>query len=270
MNAARLAACTTLALLACNARDASVPVVTTPGPPAVPAELARPDLMVGGNVVPRTYEVPPGRASELRRIFKSGAMSYPIAVVSAQGAQTQFVQPRPEFTTDGRMIVSAPLQYHAAVEQMLHAMKAGPAPKNAGKLEIAYWVVEAVVANDVAIAPDLNEIAPTLRGLANLGKRNFKSIDRVSARVAEGVEAKVEGRLLRVEHSLASQPDAMLLEVALRIPGLYGDKGEGPHIQTAVQLEADKPIVLGDTAQSASSDGSANLLLYVVRARRVD
>jgi hypothetical protein len=168
------------------------------------------------------------------------------------------------------MVISMPLQYHIGVEQLLHSMKSGPAPKNAGKLEIAYWVVEAIVANDVTVSPDLTEIAPTLRGLANLGKRTFKSIDHVSARVAEGVEAKVEGRMVRVEHSLASQPDALLLEVRLRIPGLYNDKGDGPNIQTSVQLEADKPIVLGDTAQSASSDGAANLLLYVVRARRVD
>jgi hypothetical protein len=273
MNAASLALCAALSLLACNQRDAAAPTVAPPIPtPVASGELSRPDLMVGANLVPRTYEVPPGRAAELRRIFKSGAVSYPIAVVSAQGTQTQFVQPRPEFTTDGRMIISVPLQYHAAIEQMLHAMKSGAPPKNAGKLEIAYWVVEAVVAPDVAVSPDLAEIAPTLRGLANLGKRNFKSIDRVSARVAEGVEAKIEGRLVHIDHSLATQADALQLDVTLFIPGLYSDgkNSAGPRIQTSVQIEADKPIVLGDTAQSASSDGASNLLLYVVRARRVD
>src|SRR5688500_6122562 len=66
------------------------------------AAIQRPDQMVGGNVVPGGHVVPPGRVAEVRRLFESGTMSYPIAVVSAQGTQTQFVSPKPVFVGENR------------------------------------------------------------------------------------------------------------------------------------------------------------------------
>lgn len=253
---------------ACNARDQGTPAVAVQPPGAPAADVPRPDQVIGANIVPRTYDLPAGRSDELRRIFAGNAFSYPISVVSAAGAQTQFVNPRPVFTNDNHFVIALPAQYHTGLEQMLQTMRASPAAKPAPRLELAYWVVEAAAAADADVAPDLAEVAPTLKKLPGLGKRRFKSLDHVAARVVEASEAKVTGRLLHVDHKIASGPEGLSLEVSLSVEGVW-DKG-GPHVETTLQLEPDKAVVLGDSAQAASSDGAANLLLYVVRARRVD
>jgi len=61
------------------------------------------------------------------------------------------------------------------------------------------------------------------------------------------------------------------LDVRLHLTGLWPDRpDQGPTVETTLLVDPNKPVVLGDAAQAASSDGVANLLLYVVRVRRVD
>jgi hypothetical protein len=82
-----------VALAACTSRDTKLGTI----------EVPRPDQVVGGGVAPRSYDIPAGHAAEIRRLFKGGgAMGYPIAVVSAQGTQTQFVNPQPVFIGENR------------------------------------------------------------------------------------------------------------------------------------------------------------------------
>src|SRR4051794_13681820 len=97
-----------LALAACRGGNSA------PAPaPAAPAWYSQ----FGYDLSPRVYEVPPGRAAEVRRLVKG--LQYPVSVVSAQGAQTQFVNPQPTFTSDGHVILTLPANYQAAIADLM-------------------------------------------------------------------------------------------------------------------------------------------------------
>jgi hypothetical protein len=257
-----------VALVGCNERDEPA----TPAPAAATplAGDPRPDQTVGGTVIPQSHEFPPGRAGDIRRLFDRNVMSYPISVISAQGAQTQFVNPRPVFIGDHRFVVGAPPAMHAAIDRMIASLDKSGAPVSA-TYEVTFWVVEATAATNVDVARDLVEVAPMLEKLGGIGKRRYRSLDRVAARSRDGAETKLAGRMIKVEHSVAAFPDGIELDLELSLTGTWSEKPEqGPKVETKLQLPLDQAIVIGDSAQTAGADGAANLLLYVVRARRVD
>jgi len=252
-----------VAVLACSGRDAPTPAPTTA------AVLQRPDQVIGGTVVPQIHEFPAGRSADIRRIFDVGAMSYPIAVVSKDGAQTQFVNPRPVFVSDRRFVVGLPPATHAALDQLIAGLTAaGPTPLGA-TYEVTFWAVEGTFAGKTDVSGDLAEVAPALEKLTGLGTRSYKSLDRVGGRARDGAQTKLVGRMLKVEHKLDAGPDGIELELTLQLLQLQ-QAGPAPTVETTLRLPLDKPIVLGDSAEPAAAAGYANLLLYVVRARRVD
>src|SRR5262245_42201574 len=116
---ARLVAISAVAIIAllaaCRGGDAG-PGFQQPTAPAggggmpgvAPPEFAR----FGYEVEPRIYDVPAGRATEIRRLLSN--ISYPTSVVTKDGAQTQYVGLRPTFTSDRHLIVTAPVQFHPA------------------------------------------------------------------------------------------------------------------------------------------------------------
>ena len=256
--------CCLLALAACHDRDR-----TSPAAAPAPA-VERPDQILGAGVVPQAHEFPPGRTDDIRRLFDNNVMSYPVSVVSEKGVQTQFVNPRPVFVGDRRFVVGAPSSMHAAIDKMIATLDKTAAPAKQ-TYELTFWVVEAVAATNTDVARDLVDVAPMLEKLAGLGKRRYRSLDRVAARSRDGAKTKISGRILRVEHELETFPDGIELELTLALPGIWTDKPElGPTVETKLQLPLDQPIVIGDSAQTSAFEGAANLLLYVVRARRVD
>jgi hypothetical protein len=247
-------------LFAC--RDAPAPAPSTHTPD-------RPDQTIGGTVVPQSHDFPAGRAAEIRRIFEGNALSYPIAVVSKEGAQTQFVNPRPVFIGDRRFVVGLPPASHAALDKLIAGLGTGPSPVGA-TYELTFWLVEAAVASETQVAPDLGEVAPMLQKLTALGKRKFKSLDRIGGRSRDGANTKLVGRMLQAEPRLLAGPDGIELELTLQVQGTFSDKSGGAVVETTLHLPLDQPIVIGDAAAPALSDTAANLFLYVVRARRVD
>jgi hypothetical protein len=248
-----------LALASCTGRDSKIASI----------EVPRPDQTVGGNVSPRSYDIPAGQASAIRRLFKTGgAMGYPIAVVSAQGTQTQFVNPQPVFIGENRFVVGLPEQHHVALTQVIATMQSAPAPVAMESFEMTYWVVEATPADATTIAPDLEEVGKTLEGLGALGKRKFRLIDRVGGRVTSGDEATL--RSLRTNVTQALTADASTLQLQLELEQTGGDGKQGPFMHTTLRLRPDQPIVLGDAALSPPVATIDGLVLYIVRARRVD
>ncbi len=248
-----------LLLAACTSRDTKVASV----------EVPRPDQTVGGNVAPKSYEIPAGHASEIRRLFKGGgAMGYPIAVVSAQGTQTQFVNPQPVFIGDNRFVVALPEQHHAALEQVLASLKTAGAPPTIESYEMTYWIVEATQGDEASIAPDLADITDTLKSLGALGKNKFRLIDRAAARVIDGDEVGIQSVRTSIKQTLTADTGGLSLALELE---QNGDKDKrGPFLRTTLRLKPDKPIVLGESALSQPIATVDGLLLYVVRARRVD
>jgi hypothetical protein len=255
-----------IALAGCNERDqAPTPVAAT-----ALAGVDRPDQTVGGTVIPQAHEFPPGRAGDIRRLFDRNVMSYPISVISSAGAQTQFVNPRPVFIGDRRFVVGAPPAMHAAIDRMIASLDKASAQVSA-TYEVTFWLVEATAAANVDVARDLAEVGPMLEKLTGLGKRRYRSLDRVAARSRDGAETKLNGRMIQVEHTVAAFPDGIELDLDLALSGTWSEKPEmGPRVETKLQVPLDQAIVIGDSAQTAGADGAANLLLYVVRARRVD
>jgi hypothetical protein len=262
------------ALAGCNEADRRPsPIEATPataaiGPTAVnPAAAAtRPEVMI----IPKRHAIPPGRAADVRRLFSSGAMSYPISVVSAGGAQTQFVQPKPVFIGSDSFVVDIPPEFHDELDHLLDGMAKAP-PAVSSAYDVTYWVVEADSSPTTEVPPELAEVATTLEAVTGLGKRRFKSIDRVAAHTLDGNRAEIKGRVIELGQTLTADPDGLRLQLEMHLQNTWSDNpGHGPTLETDVQLKPDLPIVLGDSTLSSASEGAANLLLYVVRARRVD
>jgi hypothetical protein len=256
----KLAALLCVLAVGCNERDH-----VTSNPAAAPTNdiPQRPDQMVGAGVVPMAHAFPPGRMDAIRRLFDQNVGSYPISVVTAQGAQTQFVNPKPVFTSDRQFVIGMPPAQHAAIDRMIAQLDKVPLTAPA-TYEVTFWLVEASPAAKVEVTAELAEVAPMLEKLANLGTRKFRSLDRVSARSVDAMETKLSGQTINVEHQLAAVPKGIeiALNMVLRTEG-------GPHIETKLTMPLDQPVVIGDSTQT-SANGAGNLLLYVVRARRVD
>jgi hypothetical protein len=128
--------------------------------------------------------------------------------------------------------------------------------------ELTYWIVDAATADKTEVPADLAEAG--LDKLTGLGARKFQLVDRVSARTRDGSKAKLGGRLTRIEHRVASGPDGIELDVELQLQAKPGEPA--PTIETTLQVPIDRPIVVGDSSTATAT----NLLLYVVRARRVE
>ncbi|HEU0031830.1 MAG TPA: hypothetical protein VFQ53_14430 [Kofleriaceae bacterium] len=257
---------TALALLAClfstacSGRDAP----SAPAAAAI-AQPERPDTTIGGAVVPQMHEFPAGRAADIRRMFDNSVLSYPIAVVSKDGAQTQFVNPRPVFVSDRRFVVGLPPASHVALDKLIAALDRGPAASGA-TYEITFWAVEGAAAAKTEVAPDLTEIAPALEKLSALGKRSFKIVDRVGGQTRDGAKTKLASRLLHTEHRLTAEPEGLELDLTLQLQ----EPNTTPTIETTLRVPLDRPVIIGDSAQAGAADGMQNLLLYVVRAHRVE
>lgn len=246
--------------LGCNERDHASAAASAAAPAS---EVIRPDKTLGGSIVPQAHEFPPGRADDIRRLFERNVVSYPVSVVSEQGVQTQFVNPKPVFVGDHQFVVGLPPEQHVALDQMI--AKLDKSAVRSSTYELTFWAVEAVPAAKSEVASDLAEVAPMLEKLAGIGARKYRSLDRVGVRSIDGTSAKVDGRLLRVKQELQTIPKGIELELDLHL-----NTEVGLSVEAKLQVPLDQPIVVGDSTQAATGDGPSNLLLYVVRARRVD
>lgn len=216
----------------------------------------------GYDLIPKVYDVPPGRETEIRRLLE--AMSYPVSVVTAQGAQTQFVHPQVSFTSDRHLVMTAPVQFHPAIEAIMKQLAAAPAAPSS--YEVTYWIVRAEAAAKTTIAPELGEIATVFEGLPGLGTRSYTMLDHLSARTTDGNKAVLGGQVATVTQELTSMPTSvdLAIEMQIRAPG---GTSTGM-LETTLQLKPDVPVVLGDSAATVTNlNAPAALLLYVVRVR---
>lgn len=249
------------ALLAIGCRDGDPPEL-----PRAPALSEPAFARFGYDVVPRTYQVPPHRSAEVRRLVRS--MSYPITIVTAQGAQTQFVQPTATFTSDRHFVVTAPVHFHPAIEDLLKRLASESEAARSPTYQITYWMVQAEPASDGAITPELAEIDKVLQSLTGLGKRRFRLVDRVSSRVTDGEDSAINGRIVGVKQNLESTPEGVELQVELQAKSAETTSV----VETRVRLRPDQAVVLGDSAAAPAGNAGdvAPLVLYVVRAHPVE
>jgi hypothetical protein len=215
-------------------------------------------------VVPRTHQIPPGHAAEVRKLFESQVICFPISVVSSAGTNTQFVNPKPSFIGSDRFVLAATPAIHDELDRLLAAMAKAPASPVSGTYTVAYWAIEADPSSESHVPADLAELDPVLKSLGALGPRTFRTIDHATTRALDGSRAEIKSRALVIDQTLSVAPEA--LELALELT----TRDSGSHIETKLQLAPDKPIVLGETALGSAADPAANLVLYVVRAQRAE
>ncbi len=227
-------------------------------------ERAEPPRTAEITVVPRSHQIPPGHAADVRKLFDAHVLSFPVSVVSSAGTNTQFVNPSPSFIGADRFVLAATPEIHAALDTLLESLAKSPVPAASGTYTMTYWAIEADPTADVQLPADLAELEPLLKSLGALGPRKFHTIDRVSTRVLDGTRADVKSRAMTVGQTLSVDATSLQLQLEL------GVKDVGGQIETKLQLEPDKPVVLGETAMGSAADPAANLVLYVVRAQRAD
>src|SRR5687767_1289705 len=98
-----------------------------------PLPAQRDERAVDQAHVLRTYQVSPGQEKRAERLLRE--VSYPVQVVSAQGAQTQFVRLNPQVTGDGYFVLSAPASIHEGVRELLDKLAQTKAPPSSKAIE---------------------------------------------------------------------------------------------------------------------------------------
>jgi hypothetical protein len=255
----RTLAALAIGLFACRATDRIIEP-----PPAAAARPAELDL------VPRSHAIPPGHLADVRKLFEAHLVSMPISVVSSAGTNTQFVNPQPTFIGD-HFVVAATPEIHAELDTLLAALAKQPPTPPPSTYAITYWAIEAAPSATTDIAPELAELEPVLKSLGPLGPRRFRTLDRVSTRSIDGAQAKIESRRLDVDQTLSTDNAGLQLSLVLRLHSKVPPEMT-PHtdqIEAKFPLAPDKPVVLGQTGDSAGSN-AADLVLYVVRAQRAE
>jgi hypothetical protein len=216
------------------------------------------------NIVMRTYKVPPSEEKLVERLL-DGTTSYPISVVSAQGAQTQLIQARPHFTGNGFFVLAAPENIQEGVRQLIDELAKAPPPPAPASIDVTYWLVLGYSAKDTMVPDRLSEIAPALKGLASLGTMRFELFERVEMVGLDGDEARTIGEATEIKQTASRDNDAFQLRVEITALGQPAAK-----VDTTVTIKPNQFAVLGQSGfvpHGALANDPKPTLFYVVRAR---
>lgn len=230
------------------------------------AAVAVPDGQPLAHVL-KTYEIPPGHAKSLERLLRGN--SYPIQIVTKDGAQTQFVRLNPQFTRSGFFVLSAPETIHAGVAEILAKVAASKPTEGPPSLEVTYWLVLAWPTDkgEAEVPADLAVIGKQLAETTELGPRRFELLERLDITALDGEEGKTHGQYGIVRHTASSVGDAVELRLDITIMG--GRKEAG--LETAVSIRPNQLAVLGQVgyipARPAAEGSDMPTLLFVARAR---
>jgi hypothetical protein len=216
-------------------------------------------------IVMRTYKVPPGQDKLVQRLLHR-TTSYPIAVMSEKGINTQFVNPEPQFTGNGYFVLAAPENIQDGVRQLLDELAKNAAPPAPASIDATYWLVLGYPAKDTTIPDRLSEIAPALKGLANLGPMRFDLFERLELVALDGDEAHTQGKSVEIKQTAARDGNAFELRVEVKA---YGEVNTGK-VDTTVTVKPGQFGVLGQSGflpKGSAANEPTPTLFYVVRAQ---
>jgi hypothetical protein len=215
-------------------------------------------------IVMRTHKVPQGQEKLVERLLHN-TTSYPIAVMSEKGINTQLVNPVPHFTGNGYFVLSAPENIQEGVRQLLDELAKNPAPPAPASIDATYWLVLGWPAKETSVADRLNEITPALKGLANLGPMRFDLLERIELVALDGDEARTLGHSAEIKQTAAR--DGNVFELRLDI-STFGDSAS--KVNTAVTVKAGQFAIFGQSGfvpKGAAQTEPKPTLFYVVRAQ---
>ena len=215
-------------------------------------------------IVMRTYKVPQGQDKLVERLLHN-TTSYPIAVMSEKGINTQLVNPTPHFTGNGYFVLSAPENIQEGVRQLLEELAKNPAPPAPASIDATYWLVLGWPAKEASVPDRLSEITPALKGLASLGPMRFDLLERLELVALDGDEAHTLGNSSEIFQTAARDGNSFELRVKLRADG------DSPgRVDTTVTVKAGQFAVFGQSGfvpKGAAQSEPKPTLFYVVRAR---
>jgi hypothetical protein len=216
------------------------------------------------NIVMRTYKVPPGEEKLVERLLRK-TTSYPISVVSAQGAQTQLVNPQPQFTGNGYFVLAAPENIQEGVRQLIDELAKSPAPAAPGSLDATYWLVLGYPAKDTAISDRLTDVSPALKALTSIGPMRFELLERLEVVGVDGDEVRTVGQTAELRQTASRDNDAIGLRIDISANGNPPGK-----IETTVTVKPNQFAVFGQSGfvpKDAQANDPKPTLFYIVRAR---
>jgi hypothetical protein len=244
-------------------------IATACRPPADPGAASRAADEPAVHVL-KTYKLPPGHEKSVARLLS--ASSYPIAIVTDKGAQTQFVRVNPQLTGNGYMVLSAPEGIHAGVSELIATLEKAPAEAPTPSIEVTYWLVLGYPAAeaDLSKAP---EIAEALKALGNLGPMRFQPLETLRVASVDGEESMVEGQYATIHQTAAVDTGTIQLKLRIAVHGAEHDA----HVETVLGVKPGQFAVLGHAgflprgeAGAAPATGAVPTLFYVARARKLD
>jgi len=212
----------------------------------------------------RTYKVPDGQEKLVERLL-DGTTSYPVSTVSAQGQQTQFVNPRPHFTGNGYFVLGAPEAIHEGVRQLLDELAKHPAPPAQPSIDASYWLVLGWPGKTAPLPERLGEIAPALKTLDNLGAMRFELLERVELVALDGQTAHATGQNVELEQTASRDGAVFQLRVKVNANGEIRGK-----IETTVTVKPGQFAVFGQSGfipVGAALVEPKPTLFYVIRAQ---
>lgn len=215
-------------------------------------------------LVLKTYKVPDGQEKLVERLL-DGTTSYPVSTVSAQGQQTQFVNPRPHFTGNGYFVLSAPEAIHEGVRQLLDELAKHPAPPPQPSVDATYWLVLGWPVKDAPLPDRLTEIAPALKTLGNLGPMRFELLERLELAALDGQEASAQSQNVQLRQTASRDGAAYQLRINVTTQGETVGK-----IETTVAVKPGQFAVFGQSGfipKGATLLEPKPTLFYVIRAQ---
>ena len=204
----------------------------------------------------KSYEVPAGDALQAERVLHT-VFDRLKDKVAAQSS----------VTPDGQLLVIASKGVHQGVEEFLSKMaKREPQPPPP-TIQLDYWFVVGQKSNEIAIAADLQSIAPALEAVVGAnGPMRFDKLEGTRLSTLSDMRGEANGVYSTLEQRASFIGGKVIADLNIALRG-------GSKIETRLSLTPDKLIVLGETGVKMGAfkpspvpgDGPFTLF-YVVRA----
>lgn len=224
-------------------------------PEAPQAELvAEPDASAPAAVseepIMRTYEVPNGRAEELRSVLRT-ALSM---------GNDHPPRGRVSRLDDNRIVVVAPPSIQAGVAELcrdFEGQEARPAPITVG---VDYWIVKATPAPEGSAEELPGPLESVATEILRDGPAHLSLLEHLELSSTPHEWSHVEGRAARLRQRFSRYEDRLIMN-------LQFEMSDSPSkVETSVAVEPEKFLVLGHAGHR--TDGPESTLYYVMRVNQ--
>lgn len=208
----------------------------------------------------KTYEVPHGYEAQVRALIR--------------GVTDASVEVAP----NGKLLVNATPGTHSGIRQLIADLKASAPPADEGPVTLTYWLIlgrapEGKVSDAIVTRgfPERGQkdVLPALQALnASQGPFEFALLERVELVGALDRTLEAQGEWVKIQQRVTRDGGGLSAELSVDADG-------PPFLQTELQLEPGKFLVLGQTSFDQDRlrpnpfgrlSNQNTMLFYVVRA----